>query len=170
MIAAGKYEAIAIQSSQVTQNEKSGKEEIRVLFQLDPAEDGKGGETITWYGYFTEKTAERTLESLRYMGWAGDDVTDIQGLDKNKVQLVIEHDEYQGKTKAKVAWVNRLQAVYMGTPMGGDAKASFAKRMKGLVIASKQAASSSPNASKGGAGQGNDDFPHGHNEKPKVDL
>jgi hypothetical protein len=163
MIAKGKHEALAIQWSQVTAHEKSGNEEIRVLFEIVGDEDN--GKTITWYGYFTDKTAERTVESLRYMGWAGQNILDIQGLDKNKVQLVIEHDDYSGQPKAKVAWVNRLVSVYMGTPMDEVKKKAFADRMKGLVLASKQSGGSSPNTNKGSGA----DFPHGANA-PKDDI
>lgn len=159
MISQGKHEALAIEWSQVTQNEKSGREEMRVLFELCGGEHN--GETITWYGYFTEKTAERTLESLRYMGWAGTDITDIQGLDQKRVQLVIEHDDYNGKTRTKVAWVNRVNAVFMGTPMDDAKKKAFAARMKGLVLASKQSASS-PNDRGSGT-----EFAHGANA-PKA--
>lgn len=160
MIAEGKHEALAIQWSQVTEHEKTGNEEIRVMFEVCGGESN--GERATWRGYFTEKTAERTLESLRYMGWDGDDVTNIQGLDNNKVQIVVEHELWDGKVQVKIQWVNRLFAVHQGTPMGQSKKAEFSKRMKELVLASKVSVTKS--AAK------HDDFPHGHNEKPKVDL
>ena len=177
MLAEGKYTARAIEWSQVTQHEETGNEEIRVLFGLE------GGQTITWRGYFTEKTAERTIESLRYMGWQGDDITNVDGLDANEVQLVIKHEEYQGKTQVKVAWVNRLSGVFVGTPMDASRKQAFAQRMKGLVLATKGAAGAAPTRAPGGpkpattngpAGGGGaaGDFPFGANAptQPAVKL
>jgi hypothetical protein len=166
MLAEGKYRARAVEWSQVTENERTGNEEIRTLFQI--TEEGPdSGSNITWRGYFTEGTAERTIESLRYMGWTGNDITDIQGLDANEVQLVIKHEEYEGKPQAKVAWVNRLAQVYMGQPMSADKKKAFAARMKGLVVASAQGTRSSPNPTAPATGQSDAmpgaDFPFGAN-------
>lgn len=161
MLAEGKYKARAIEWSQVTQHEKTGNEEIRVLFGIEGGD--ASGQTITWRGYFTEATAERSIESLRYMGWTGDDITDIQGLDANEVQLVIKHEQYEGKTQVKVAWVNRAQSVYVGTPLDASKKQAFAQRMKGLVLATKGTAGSNPTRQAAGSG---DSFPYGHNQPP----
>ena len=163
MLAEGKYTATAVEHSQVTLHEKTGNEEIRVLCEILDEGDAKGV-TRTWHGYFTEKTAERTIESLRYMGWKGDDITNISLEPGTKFQIVIKHEEYEGKTQEKIAWINRLQSVYVGQPMDASRKSSFASRMKGLVLASKQPGSPSPN-SKGPAA--NEDFPFGANEPPR---
>lgn len=164
-----KYKARAIEWSQVTENENSHNEEIRVLFEITDG-DFKGTQR-TWRGYFSEKTAERTLESLRYMGWTGDDITDVQGLDANEVQIVIGHEMYEDKLQEKIQWVNRLAGVFVGTPMNDARKMAFKERMKGLVMASKQPAARSPQqqqraaASGGGAGAagGDESFPFGAN-------
>jgi hypothetical protein len=161
MLAEGKYRARAVEWSQVTQHEKTGNEEIRALFEI--ADGELKGQTITWRGYFTEGTAERTVESLRYMGWAGDDITDIQGLSANEVQIVIKHEEWEGKMQAKVAWVNRANNVYMGTPMDAARKTAFANRMKGLVVSSKQNLAKAP-VDRNGEAPG--DFNFGHNVPP----
>lgn len=174
MLAKGKYRARAIEWSQVTEHAKTGTEEIRVLFQV--TDEGEfNGHHITWRGYFSEQTAERTIESLRYLGWSGDDVTNIQGLDANEVQIVVEHEEYQGKTQVKIAWVNRLASVYVGQPMSDAKKMAFKDRMKGLVMATRQTSGAARQPAPGGprppanagrqpppAGSGGD-FPFGAN-------
>lgn len=166
MIAEGKYRAKAVEHSQVTENENSGNEEIRVLCEITEEGEYKG-QARTWYGYFTELTAERTVESLRYMGWKGDDITAIKLEPGVEFQIVIKHEESRkepGKMRDRIAFVNRLQSVYVGQPMSDTKKASFAKRMKGLVLASKNGERSTPNPK---APAADDDFPFGHSAPPQ---
>lgn len=113
-----------------------GKEQVGVLFEVtqDGAEKGK---RITWYGYFTEKTEERTLESLRHCGWTGDDITQLASV-KNEVNIVIEAepDQKDPKTmRAKVKWVNSGGAtgVAMKTELAAGKAASLAERIKARV-------------------------------------
>lgn len=106
-----------------------GKEQVAVTFLLE------GGQRLTWYGYFTEKTEERTFESLRYCGWEGTDLSDLTGIDRNEVELVVEEEEYDGKVKSKVQWVNRPSSPVMARPMDKAQVKSFAERMKGKLLA-----------------------------------
>lgn len=132
MIQPGRYKAKAIEWKLGMTS--TGKEQIGVLFQLED------GSAITWYGYFTENTTERTLESLEYMGWDGNDITNPQGLDTNEVQLVVEHETGDdGKTYAKVRWVNRIGGgLAMKEELTGGALMSFKQRMQGAILARKQ--------------------------------
>jgi hypothetical protein len=116
---------------------KSGdKECVAVLFDYVD-QNGEAG-SIQWWGYFTDKTWERTLESLRYMGWQGDDLGSLDSLDANEVELVLDEEEYQGKKSTKVQWVNRLQALYIKDPMDQGERASFAARMRGRIAQHNQ--------------------------------
>lgn len=164
----GKKKARAVEWSQVRPNENSGNEEIQVLFQFTGDDDPDKGKTLTYYGYFTDGTAERTIEALRLCGWDGDDITNVQDLNRNEVQLVVEQEEKQDGSgmRDRIKWVNRLHGVYIGTPMGDTQKAAFKKRMQALVIASKQGGPRKP-ATVGSAGSGTD-FPHGHNAPPPA--
>lgn len=122
-----------------------GTEQVQVVFDvLDPDYDG---ETVMWWGYFSEKTAERTMQSLRYCGWKGDDVTDLKGISDNEVEVVVEHNTYEGKTNARVAWVNRIGAgVAVKAPMPEDKRKAFAKRMKALAIKTAKEVAAAPSA------------------------
>jgi hypothetical protein len=88
----------------------TNKEQIAVELVL-PA-GSPDGEALPWYGYFTDSTFERTIESLRYLGWEGTDLSDgLPGLDKNEVSIVVEDEEYEGKVSprssgstAQAAW------------------------------------------------------------------
>lgn len=82
----------------------SGKEQVVIQFEI--AEGPEAGRRIAWFGYFTtEKGTRRTLESLRYCGWRGTDLAAIGKLEL-PVSITIEHDEYNGRVSAKVAWIN----------------------------------------------------------------
>lgn len=114
----------------------SGAEQVAVSFEL--LEGPNAGEKITWYGYFSEKTWERTVESLRACGWEGDDLAHLDGIDRNEVLLVIEHEPNQdGKVFAKVRWVNKLGGggVALKEALEGRELQSFAAQMKGRIKA-----------------------------------
>src|ERR1700729_4246097 len=92
-----------------------GKPQIGVMFEIVDHPDFPG-EQITWFGYFTEKTEDRTIESLQHMGWQGDDLTELAELagdDATRVlptpvSIVCEPDTYDAKTKLKAQGVNQL--------------------------------------------------------------
>lgn len=116
----------------------ANKEQVGVEFEItDP---DHAGIRLTWYGYFTDKTAERTLQSLRFCGWKSDDLTDSTGISDNEVELVIEAEEYNGQKRPKIQWVNKLGGIGMKSPMNEAQRKAFAQRMKGAAVKSRQAA------------------------------
>jgi len=118
-------------------NTSKGNPQVGVDFELLEGPDA--GRHITWYGYFTDATFDRTVESLRLCGWIGDDLDNLQGIDTNDVMLVIEHEPDQdGVIRARVRWVNAIGGVAMANRFDADAARSFAQRMKGRVMALKQ--------------------------------
>lgn len=111
----------------------TGKEQVAVEFEVltpDAAEH-----VLTWYGYFTDATWERTVESLRHCGWQGDDLTQLEDLDANEVDLVVEDEEYEGKAYPRVQWVNRAGGLAIKTPLAGDKAKAFAAGMKDRIRA-----------------------------------
>lgn len=118
---------------------------VTVTFRIEEGENI--GERINWNGYFTEKTTQRTLESLRYCGWSGDNVADLSGIEKNLVQIVVKNEEYQGKTYTKIEWVNRLGGMSIKNRMDETARKAFAAKMKGAAMSvSKDLAKAAPKA------------------------
>ena len=113
---------------------QGGKEQVAVQFVIPDT-----NERITWYGYFGEKSADRTLEALMHAGWDGDDVSELKGLGSKDVELVIEEDTFDGKTKMKVQWVNKPGGGGMKKVMAKAEAMSFAERMKARAMAIKQA-------------------------------
>ena len=137
MIPAGTYTARARRFDfGVTANDK---DYVAVEFEiLGP--DCRG-EVIGWRGYFsTEGAIRRTLESLKYAGWTGsqDTIESLPGLGSTEVELVISHEEYEGKTYPRVQWVNKLGrggGVALGEQMDEGRKRTFAARLRGHVAA-----------------------------------
>jgi hypothetical protein len=115
---------------------KNGKEQVAVLFEITQGEHA--GQVITWFGFFTEQTTERTLDSLRHCGWDGNDFVSLAGLDANEVELVINEETYEGKTHSRVQWVNRPARLALREQMNAGALASFAAKMKGRAQQHKQ--------------------------------
>lgn len=110
------------------------------------------GQTISWYGYFSEKALARTVESLRHMGWQGSDLSDLAehggALDTNEVILVVEHEQdkdeagnlvfdeaQQPVVRARVRWVNGLGGIAMKNQLAGDDLKAFGAAMRGKILA-----------------------------------
>lgn len=115
---------------------KDGKEQVAVTFALVVPAGAPPPEhsTVTWFGYFTEKTWARTIESLQHCGWKSDDLSDLSGLDANEVELVIDEEEYDGKTQTKVRWVNKAGGGFqLKAPLAVDRAKGFAASMKDKI-------------------------------------
>jgi hypothetical protein len=136
-----------------------GKPQVSVTFTITDEGEANGRE-IVWFGYFTEKTEARTLESLRICGWEGDDLTNLGPLD-NDVSIVVDHEQYEGKWQAKVRWVNKAGGgnFKMAKPMSPEQLKAFAAEMRGAARASAEGSPKKPaarpassNGSRGSAG------------------
>jgi hypothetical protein len=104
----------------------TGTEQVAVRLRI--TEVPHEGESAVWYGYFTEKTKRRTLEALIALGWSGDDLSDLSGIDANEVEIVVDHEpDREGEMRARVKWINAPGGLGMKTQMQpADAK-SFAR-------------------------------------------
>lgn len=128
----GTYRARAVEGALGTTSK--GKEQVAVKFDLLDFP----GQTITWFGYFTDATTNSTIRALRTAGWKGTDLSDLTDLsnpETPEVWLVIEHDTYEGKTTAKVRWVNSAGGLAMKNSMDSGQAKIFAARMRDKVAA-----------------------------------
>lgn len=141
MIAEGYYTGRGIKG-QLAESGDKRTPKVEVLVEI--ADDGEHqGARLRWDGWLTDAAAPRTLESLRHLGWQGEMLTDLAGIDANLVQLKIVHEEYEDKQtgeikkSARVAFINRLGG---GAALSGDenrlegkAAASLALRFRALA-------------------------------------
>lgn len=111
---------------------QGGKEQVVVRFDI--ITPGVPEHSMTWFGFFTDATFDRTVESLRHCGWKGDDLSNIEGLDQ-EVELVIEDEKYEEKTRAKVQWVNRIGGLALKAPLDPDKAKGFAASMRDRIRA-----------------------------------
>lgn len=123
----------------------SSNHKEQVAVELVLPEGSSDGESLTWYGYFTDATFDRTVESLRYMGWEGTDLSDgLPGLDAKEVSITVEDEEYEGKVTAKVQWINKPGGVAVKTPLVGDEAKAFGAAMKDRIRALDAAKGTKP--------------------------
>jgi len=135
MIKAGTFRARAVEGDLGIA--QTGKEQVHIKFCITSGPDE--GQHVIWFGYFNSpENAKRTLESLRFCGWAGTDISDLTGIDANEVEVVVEQEEYNGKTRAKVRWINEIGGgPSVSKRMTDVQRQAFAARMKGLAMATR---------------------------------
>lgn len=122
----GVYKARAL--SGVLTESKEGKPQIAVEFEIE------GGDRIAWWsGFVSDKAIQYTLNGLRTCGWSNDDLTDLQGITNNEVELVIEHHTYNEKTSARIKYINKPGRA-IAKPMEPATAKTFAERMRGAAM------------------------------------
>lgn len=162
LISKGRHRALVRISPEAIQFGTTGeganeKEQVVVLFDFTDQNDPDYGRSISAFMFFTEKTTDRTIESLRHCGWVGDELADLpdiaaRGELNQEVELVVDHEEYNGEWQAKVRWVNKPGggSVKLKKPLEGRDLASFSARMKSRLRSSAPVGSKPAN----GAGAG----------------
>lgn len=110
----------------------------QIAIELQVTEGDLIGESITLYGAFTDAAHPYTFKTMRTLGWEGDDLGDLTGIDKNEVSFVVAEEEYNGERKLKVKGVYPL-GVALKNPMTPEQTRAFAAQMKGAAVASRGA-------------------------------
>lgn len=123
----GTFDAVIMNHGFCMSKGQSPKEQFWAQFHTDAGQ-------ITGYFYLTNDAAEHTIKKIRAMGFQGSDLRDLadgQALYKNLCQIVVEHDEYQGKIYPKVGFVNPFG--HVAGPKNDDVVAANAKRFNALL-------------------------------------
>lgn len=119
----------------------TGTEQVAVTFEVTEGECV--GETIGWYGSFTDKATKYTIQALRACGWKGDDLSEIGVADMpDPVELVVQEDEdLEGNPVLRVRYINRPGSggAVLKSPMTPDQRKAFASRLRGACMAEKPA-------------------------------
>lgn len=132
-ITPGKYRAKAV--AHKYGKSSTGKEQLYIDFEISSGPHA--GKHMPYYGFFTDLTADRTLESLEYCGWDGKSLKELKGFGSKEVELVIETETRDGKEYLRVKWVNGVGG---GVKEELDAGGILAleQRMKGLMLKRQQ--------------------------------
>lgn len=115
----------------MTEQKSSGRISVSAQFKINSgqkANDDQGrevsvaGNTLTWFSTVSEKTRQRTIESMMYAGLseqAAERVIELAeagrcgkvpekyGFGSRDVSLYCQIEEYEGKKQTRVAWVNQ---------------------------------------------------------------
>ncbi len=166
MIAQGRYPARAV-DHEFGVTPTKGTRFIRIKFEILDGEHR--GQITHWDGWFTEKTLERTLDSMENCGWDGGSIGSPVGIGSKGCEIQVEHEENEGRTYAKVAWVNRQGGGKLKEDMRMDERdqanldsefrASLLERRQKNGNGSRPAQRPAPRAQQPQSrGRGNDDF------------
>lgn len=136
LIPAGRYRAVSVPfitegGSESVQfgTTKTGTDQVLVNFEITQGE--QAGQRAPWFGFFTDKTTKRTLQSLRAIGFKGDDLAAIVSQDLGyEVDITIEHNTYEGKTSHRVGFVGGGGGASLANQMDPKARTRFSAQMK----------------------------------------
>jgi len=115
----------------------SGKNSEQIAVQFEILEGADAGKVITWWGYFSDKAADRTLQDLLKTGWDGEDISVLRGLGDKEVKIKIADSTYQGVTRQKIIFINSMgegNGPKVKKTMEEGARADFASRMRGRTL------------------------------------
>lgn len=109
---------------------KKGSEQIIATFKISD-ENFKGRE-MTWYGSFSDKAMQYTLDAMKNCGFIGDDYSDLGSMTRNEISLVIGHEANpnDGKIYARVKFINAIGRARVTAPMNADQIRAFNAKMK----------------------------------------
>lgn len=131
-----------------------GVEQVGLVFAIVEGEH-TGRRFQKYWTVDNPQAIERLKRSLESCGWDGEDLNELKGIDSRDVELVVEVEEYDGKRRSRLAFVNGLVQATMKTPMVGEQRTSF---LKSLTEAMKSA----PGGRSSAGGQWDDESPEAH--------
>lgn len=108
----------------------NGNDQIVVTFNTD-----KGRKL--WFGSLTEAAADYTLEGLENCGWDGRSISRLDGMGSLDVELVLDVEEYEGKLRERVRFVNKMRAAR--DPLDETGVAALEKRLAGKLAERQKA-------------------------------
>jgi hypothetical protein len=89
--------------------------------------------TLTTFLHFSAAAAPYAIERLRALGWKGDDLLDLAGIDQQDVDVQVKYETYDGKERMKVEIMTGGGRVKLENTMSEQQKRAFAARMKAFT-------------------------------------
>lgn len=102
--ATGKFIA-TVEGAMLTTSPSKGTEQVAVEFRIMEGPDN--GARITHYAALTDARLPYTVKELRICGWQGDSLADLSSVIGTEVELVLDEETYNGKTRTKVKFINK---------------------------------------------------------------
>lgn len=141
--AEGRHPAV-LRYVQVAEGVKSPQ--VVMSFEL-VAPSPEAGFHTSYFGSLSEEAGasgkrpiDHTVNALRNCGWTGDDLSDLPQLAESDmlaeiVELVVAHETFEGKRRAKVQWVNRQGGgkIKLERAIEGNDLKDFGQRMRTRV-------------------------------------
>lgn len=110
---------------------KNGNEQIAIDVYVPELE-----RAFTTFLYFSDAAAPYAIERLRALGWTGDDVSDLTGIDQRDVDVQIKYETFEGKQRMKVDISTGGGRIKLENQMDEKQKRAFAARMKAVLKSS----------------------------------
>lgn len=112
---------------------KTGTDQIGMQFRL--LDEPWKGWTLPWYGTFSEAAFPMTYEALVACGWRGEFITTLGRdlVDGAEVSLVVEPEEYEGKWRARIKFVNPPQSIRMHRTFTPEQRKVLAVDIQGMI-------------------------------------
>ena len=102
----GNYMGKAVKGSEQYGESPNGNPELllQVIIPELASPEFPAGRTFTTVLYFSAEAAPYSIPRLRALGWKGNDLSDLSGIDENEVQINVAWpvDPGDGKAKLKV--------------------------------------------------------------------
>lgn len=132
----------------------------------------QAGQHISAFLYFGDRSVDRSMESLRACGFSGEDLDKF--IDQNpdiEAQIVVEHETYEGKTRARVKWINSASRGFvLEKPLDQKELRMFSAQMKAKLktikeVSGKKAERQAPSADPAATGE-----PEDRGDDPMTDT
>lgn len=173
LIPEGKYSAGIVGAS--FGKSKNNNWQIAIQCQIDAADADAPGELIAYVGTFTDAATPITFEAIRGCGYDGDDLEEFKMLaDKGQlgpVVIVIEHETYEGDTRARIKFINRPGggAFKFKEEMSAQDVRGFAASMKAAMRSHTRPAPKKQDGARGPAPAARGTSPARRDEVPPPD-
>ena len=139
----GRYTATA-KTVDLGQSAEKGTPYVSILFENEQGED------LTAFLYLSDAALERTVRTLREVFGFNDDFGTVkEQVTGKQASIVVEAEEFEGKTRMKVKWVNAVGGV-SGKPLENAVSllAQLSARAKRIPAAAPTAARTAPVAAR----------------------
>lgn len=97
------------------------------------------GEKVSTFLVFSDRSAPYCIERLRALGWKGNDLSNLTGIDANEVSVEVKYETYQGEEKMKVQILTG-GGVVLKDKLDDKGKKAFASKYKALASVTSSSA------------------------------